>query len=291
MHESSLRRAVRRYSPFWVGRSLRAVYYWPSDVLDTVLRRRDLAMPGRGEAAFVGDGDFAGMGRRFLDHFVRLGHLESHHRVLDVGCGIGRMALPLTGFLGPDGEYWGFDPVPKGIEWCRQHITSRFPRFHFDVADVWSKSYNRRGKTLARDYVFPYADASFDFVFTTSVFTHVVPADLENYVANIARVLRPQGTCFASYFLLNDTSRSCDAARDFCYPVDSNGACMAVSRVEFEKAVAFDEQFIRDVYRRSGLTIEEPVRHGRWVGGAGGPAFQDIIIARSRAVNEPSSLG
>src|SRR5262245_30990788 len=108
MHRSKLRRAFRRYAPFWVGRTLRAIYYFPGDIRDTVLRRRNPLVPTRGASAFVGDGDFAGMGRRFLELFVSLGGLKPEHRVLDIGCGIGRMALPLTDFLGSVGEYWGF---------------------------------------------------------------------------------------------------------------------------------------------------------------------------------------
>jgi SAM-dependent methyltransferase len=237
-------------------------------------------VPARRDAAFIGDGDFAGMGRRFLEHFVTLGNLKPHHRVLDVGCGIGRMALPLTGFLESQGEYWGFDPVAKGIRWCNKHITSRFPNFHFYVADVWSGSYNRRGSTRASEYVFPHADGSFDFTFAISVFTHMVPSDADNYIANVSRVLKPGGTFFATYFLLNLGTRASAAAEDFRYPVDSTGVCMAVSKVEFEKAIAFDESFIRDTYNKHGLVIQDPVRYGRWATRKGGPAHQDIIIAR-----------
>jgi SAM-dependent methyltransferase len=280
MHRSKFRRAFRRYVPFWVGRLLRALYYYPGDVRDALLRRRSPLVPPRGESAFVGDGDFAGMGRRFLEHFVKFGDLKPDHCVLDVGCGIGRMALPLTGFLGAEGEYWGFDPVAKGIKWCDEHITTRFPNFRFYVADVWSKSYNRRGSIQACRYVFPHRDGLFDFAFAISVFTHMVPADVDNYIANIARVLKPGGTCFATYYLLNPSTRETHAAEDFQYPVDSTGVCMAVSKVEFEKAVAFDETFVRDTYRKHGLSLQEPVRYGRWATPKGGPAFQDLIVAR-----------
>jgi ubiquinone/menaquinone biosynthesis C-methylase UbiE len=280
MYQSKLRRAFRRYIPFWVGQSLRRLYYYPADIRDVMLRRRKPLSPSRVEAAFVGDGDFAGMGRRFLDHFITLGGLQPEHSVLDIGCGIGRMAVPLTGFLSPQAHYSGFDPVADGIDWCNQHITPQFPNFRFFVANVWSKSYNRRGAVQASDYVFPFPDSAFDFAFATSVFTHMVPKDVENYLANIARVLRPGGRCFVTYFLLNETTRRASAAADFCYPVDSHGTCLAVSKVEFEKAVAFDETFIRSMYTKHGLVIVEPVRYGRWGTPKGGPAYQDIIVAK-----------
>lgn len=64
--------------------------------------------------------------------------------MLDVGSGIGRMARPLTKFL-TSGSYVGIDIVPRGIEWCQRHITSRYPNFTFQHADVYNKEYNPTG--------------------------------------------------------------------------------------------------------------------------------------------------
>ena len=63
----------------------------------------------------------------------------------------------------------------------------------------------------------------------------MVPADVENYLANIARVLAPGGTSFTTYYLLNEATRQSTVAEGFCYPVDTTGVCQAVSKVEFEK--------------------------------------------------------
>ena len=48
--------------------------------------------------------------------------------MLDVGCGTGRMAVPLTGYLS-DEEYEGFDLMPEVIEWCQENITPDIPTF------------------------------------------------------------------------------------------------------------------------------------------------------------------
>ena len=79
----------------------------------------------------IGPGDYVGIGRRYLNNFVELGGLKPDHRVLDVGCGIGRMAVPLLEYLDERGSYEGFDIVPLGIDWCREKISPRRPSFRF----------------------------------------------------------------------------------------------------------------------------------------------------------------
>ncbi len=57
---------------------------------------------------------------------------------------------------------------------------------------------------------------------------------------------RVGGNCRVDEHRLNQGSRHTDAAEDCRYPVGPGGVCMAVSKVEFEKAVAFDEHYVRD---------------------------------------------
>ena len=96
-----------------VSLSLRA-----ADARDALRGRRDARVPPR-RLNFVGITDFVDTGDEFLGHFVALGGLQPDGRVLDVGCGIGRMARPLAGYLGRDGSYDGFDINAQGIAWCR----------------------------------------------------------------------------------------------------------------------------------------------------------------------------
>ena len=93
--------------------------------MEAVLRNRFLPCPDP-DSIFVGDGNFQAVGAEFLGHFIRKGGLRPDSRVLDIGCGIGRMAVPLTQYLDTaTGSYRGIDPVAGGINWCRQTISRR----------------------------------------------------------------------------------------------------------------------------------------------------------------------
>ena len=177
------------------------------DSVDTVLGRRDPMIPPR-RMIYIGSGDFRSRGEEFLGHFRDLCGLDKDESVLDVGCGIGRMAVPLTGYLSSAARYEGFDIVESGIRWCSERITPRYSNFRFQVADIYNKEYRPQGKYRGSEYVFPFADARFDFVFVTSVFTHMLPNEIRNYLREIRRVLKPTGRCLITWFLLNQESEA-----------------------------------------------------------------------------------
>ena len=104
------------------------------DACDRVTGRRDALTPPR-RLQFVGGGDFRAVGQHFLHLFREVGDLRPDERVLDVGCGVGRIAAALTGYLSTKARYEGFDVVPEAIRWCQRAITSRHPNFRFQLAD------------------------------------------------------------------------------------------------------------------------------------------------------------
>jgi len=229
----------------------------------------------------VGPSDFEATGDEFLGYFIEMGHLRASESVLEIGCGPGRMARPLTRYLGREGRYVGVDVVASAIRWCRRHISRRHPNFRFDHVNLANARYNPSGRLRASDFVFPYGDSSFDFVFLTSVFTHMRPAEIRQYLLEIARVLRPSGRVLCTFFLLNPTQRAlADQGRhqiDFRW---DHGSFRARDEAVPEAAIALDEDRVRTLLAAAGLAVSEPVRYGTWSGREDGLSLQDIVVAR-----------
>lgn len=249
------------------------------DNLEVLVGRRDQLTPPRRLVENTG-GYFKQGGEEFFRHFIRLGELKPNARILDVGCGCGRMAIPLTRYLSPEGGYWGFDIVEDNIRWCQKNLEAKHRNFHFLLADVYNKNYRPKGQYQAAEYRFPYQDAFFDFVSLTSVFTHMLAADMQNYLREIARVMKPGGRSLITFFLLNDESKNLlsQGLGTMKFPYARQDCRVCVEEYP-ETAVAFEESYIRQSYQARGLEIIEPIGYGSWCGRKEWLSFQDIVVA------------
>ena len=257
----------------------RRLRWGPSDYL--AARRRDptlAPLPPR-HLAFVGAGDYEATGQQFLGFFRELGGLDSDDRVLDLGCGVGRMAMPLTGYL-EGGSYAGFDVGRGMVRWCQRNISSRWPNFEFAWAPVHNGKYNPFGDVAAAEFRFPYEDASFDFAFATSLFTHLLREETRHYLAETARVLKPGATCLLTFFLLTpDAERAIErgeAMLDFAHPIPGG---RTADPAQPEAATAFPADEVRAWCEEVGLRVREPLRHGVWSRTPGAETLQDILVA------------
>jgi SAM-dependent methyltransferase len=244
-----------------------------------ILRNRFIPVPPP-ELIFVGDGGFIAVGVEFLKWFVQLGQLQPGERVLDLGCGIGRMALPLTQYL-ESGSYDGVDVVAPGIAWCREKITPTYPNFHFHHLDVAHPIYNPAGALAAPAVRLPFVDGAFDFVFLCSVLTHLTIAEVRAYAREIRRVMAPQARLFVTAFMLNGPAREGLASGRAAvpFPADAAEPELYADPAHPMAAVAVDEDHLLAIFLEHGLRRRRPAVYGRWSGRTTpGASFQDINI-------------
>jgi SAM-dependent methyltransferase len=237
-------------------------------------------MPPPHMSTFVGKTQFRECGENFLRICIEIGGLKPDDSFLDVGCGIGRIAIPLTQYLSPEGIYEGFDPTPEGIDWCLKKIAPRYPNFKFQLIDLYNGCYNKTGKIKPSDFRFPYKRNTFDFVILDSIFTHMLPAEMEHYFSEIARVMKANGRCLISYFMLNPEIENFIKTRpqEFIFIPTSSGY-RTINMEIHEGAVAYDENYILKLYDLNGLKIIKPIYYGTWCGRDKILEHQDLILA------------
>lgn len=132
--------------------------------------------------------------REILAWLHGLGLLEGRPDVLDLGCGIGRLAAALAPQAG---SVLGLDVSPGMVEAARTRCAG-IAGLRFALCS---------GHDLAGQ-----DDASFDLVLAADVFPYLVQAGLDladRHVAEAARILRPGG----SLVILNFSYRSAEADR------------------------------------------------------------------------------
>jgi SAM-dependent methyltransferase len=246
--------------------------------LRTYLGRNRFMPQPPAELHYVGDGDYRAIGAEFLEHLVSRADLAPSDRVLDIGCGVGRLALPMTQFL-DTGSYDGIDPVAAGIGWCTATVTPVYPNVRFRHLDLRHPLYNPAGAIETKSAKLPFEDGSFDLICMISVLTHLERDDILHYAVEVARLLSPGGRCFATAFLMNPPARAAllEAKGRIGFDGHETGPTYFAIKEAPLAAVAFDEDVLLELFFRHGLRRRSPATYGSWSGRAGA-SFQDICI-------------
>ena len=142
---------------------------------------------------------FARLGEVVAESLEQYAQLNETSTVIDIGCGVGRVALALARRY-PSLDYTGIDVDRVSIEGCEAnpHIAG----FNFAHIDVVTDLYNDGGTETADTYTLPFDSGTVDVVYLVSVFTHMLPDECRSYAREIFRVLRLGGRCAVTTHLL-----------------------------------------------------------------------------------------
>lgn len=259
-------------------RIARRLYYLPVDIVEGLSGKRDALTPPKGKI-FIGPGNFRRLGEKLRANFIEFGELKPSDRVLDIGCGIGRIAIPLTQHINKQGSYEGFDIVEEGIKWCTQKISPKFPHFHFRHVALKNDLYNLQTTQPATEFIFPYPDKSFDFVILTSVFTHMQIEEVRHYLHEISRVMDRNATCFATFFIIDAASLDFLNQSEKPFFSYDEGDYMLHDRQVKDANIAFRLEALERMCAAAGLRIRK-FHPGWWAGRDRNTCidFQDVLI-------------
>lgn len=194
-----------------------------------------------------------------LEKLVQVGGMElrSLHRILDFGCGCGRVLRPLRRHVTDNTSLFGTDIDDEAIAWCRENYST--------VADF------RVNGSLPPT---PYEDGFFDFVYSISILTHL-PEEMQfAWLHELRRIVRPGGLLMLSvhgpshFDHIPKPQRESMSRKGFAY-VDTGGTDGLPS--------FYQTAFHREDYIRSAWSPYVDVLDVRPLAVAG---YQDAVVCR-----------
>lgn len=218
-----------------------------------------------------GPDTFDVISKQHISNIERFAGLKPDFSVLEIGCGIGRDAIPLTKRLGPTGTYLGIDIIGPSIEWCQKNISKTFPHFEFVHFDVKDQLHNPAGTLSVQDVRIPLESRSVDLIVLQSVFTHLLRADILHYMGEFRRLLKMSGRAYATMFIVNDailaharTTNLTPFNLTFRHEVE-DGCCIN-DPLHPTGAVAYTSDALDQMLKESGLLLAQPLLKGAWSG-------------------------
>jgi SAM-dependent methyltransferase len=204
-------------------------------------------------------------------------------RVLDIGCGYGRLAHALLRSGTFSGTYNGMDILAPHIAWCNEHLGNLEAydgTYKFHYMDIKNGRYNPKGKLGVEDIQLNFT--SQDLVVLTSVFTHMYIEDIEHYLQKIRPVLKPGGELFSTVFMLNATQKHNEDLNRSRYPMQHRHTehTRYFSESDPLHAIGHEETFLKGVFLKSGFEIHKII-YGTWCGRRGADTYQDVIVAKT----------
>jgi len=115
--------------------------------------------------------------RWLANHFKK--HIDlKNKRILDWGCGPGRLIRHLPLIIGNVCEYWGTDYSKRSIDWCAHNLSG----IKFNNNSLEAR--------------LPYNNNFFDIIYGISVFTHLSEKLHFDWYSELFRILKPGGIMF-----------------------------------------------------------------------------------------------
>jgi ubiquinone/menaquinone biosynthesis C-methylase UbiE len=219
------------------------------------------------------------LGKEQAEKITQWLSIKPEDKILDLGCGCGRIAIHFLNYLSEQGKYIGIDIDKDFISYCSNNISMLDDNFQFHFIDVYNGAYGREGKLKADEVILPVESESMDVVILWSLFTHMNLTDIESYLKEVYRVLKKGGRFIASLNLYNkfveNQMKMNKSQLDIKYRVDENSYTVFEEVPEW--GFAHNEDKVKELCLESGFYIKE-IKYGIWHCKELSGEFHDCII-------------
>ena len=218
-----------------------------------------------------GPDTFDAISKQHIAHIEKHIGISASDSIVEIGCGIGRDAIPLTSILEDKGRYVGIDIIRPSIEWCTENITARHQNFSFHWFNVADKLHNPGGDLPISACRIPADEESVDLIILQSVFTHMFEDGILFYLKEFARVMKRRAKIYATCFIVDEVTLAAVSNapvtiyslsflhhyQDGCY----------INSIDYPTgAVAFTLPKLHEMINAAGLRFSRPALRGTWSG-------------------------
>jgi SAM-dependent methyltransferase len=181
---------------------------------------------------FVDNAEFVRTATRDVDRLAGHG-LSRESRLIDWGCGAGRLAVGILERWGGIARYDGIDVQKHLVGWANRNLASDTVRFQ--SVDVANARYNLDGSP---ERYIPGKTGDYDALYGYSVLSHMDSAEVVSYLAEIRRLIKPGGFAWVTAFVEDDVpDETVNPARYGFLAWRGALHCVRFSRRFFEAAV------------------------------------------------------
>jgi cyclopropane fatty-acyl-phospholipid synthase-like methyltransferase len=220
--------------------------------------------------------------REYVADLITQANLTPASRVLDLGCGCGRVASGLSRYLDARGSYLGLDIWDEGIKWATRHLTEAFPNFTFKTVPAANNYYLAEDNGAPNNFDLSGVPADhFDVIFTVSLFTHLKLADARQYLEFVARALEPDGVAYLTFFVMDEQARAWVAETGNHRVVEPDGTGMWYGYAKQDFFSGFAPELLQKQFDECGLEVVKQTP-GHWAKKPGARLYQDWFLLRRR---------
>lgn len=234
---------------------------------------------------WVGGSDPEMVGQASSAIVTRLLPLPGTAKILDFGCGIGRVLASLRKQGVVSQPIVGMDIMPPVVDFCNAHLKPNMPGLNFELINDKNDHYDQfieQNSGKSQDVLTLEYKNYFNVGYAFSVFTHVTKQDFGSLLKFVSSMMVPGGRFLFTCFELNEFSRYMIRHGQSMFPLTNKeewegGQILVGDGRDPLAFIAFDRSLVEQMVWDAGMAITK-VEYGCWMGGSIGASLQDVMI-------------
>lgn len=204
--------------------------------------------------------------------------LKRNSRVLDLGCGSGRIARGLLHYLNIEGSYVGIDVNDSAIAWCIDNLSMQNANFSFHYMHINNNYYYNDDNSQRNIYNFSFLkDRKFDCIIELSLFNHLRLEDTVQYLKEIGKRLDKDGVAYLTFFVIDEEFLSFQkrTGQHVGLRRQENGIWYGYQRQHF--FAGYEQHLLQTIFEEAGLVAIASSK-GSWAQKSEARIYQDWYL-------------